>query len=134
MVKRHTIGNMTATIMPSDGEARKSEPLHHDHHVLRHGPLRIWRMVRSGGWAAAAAIAAKIGADDGKFAGKQWRDFAPHEVRLRETVQQENRRPGPARAYEDCGVARLDLGGREIIHGHLSPRGVEPIPHRDSSI
>ncbi len=65
---------------------------------------------------------------------RRWRDFAPHQVRLRETVQQENRRPGPARAHEDCGVARLDLGGREIIHGHLSPRGVEPIPHRDSSI
>src|SRR5215212_9508200 len=116
MVKGHAIGDATATIMSSDREARKSKPLHHGHHVLRHGSLRIWRMVPGGGRAAAAPVAAKIDADNRKVAGKQRRDAAPHQVRLRKAVQQENRRPGPVRAHENAGLTRLDLGGCEVIH------------------
>src|SRR3712207_8033924 len=119
MVKRHAIGDATATIMPSDREARKSKPLHHGHHVLGHGPLRIWRMVRGGDRAAAAPVAAKVGADDRKVAGEQRRDAAPHQVYLRKAVQQEDRRTEAVRAHEDAGLPRLDLGGYEVIH-HLS--------------
>jgi hypothetical protein len=46
--------------------------------VARHRPLRIGRMVRTGSWAAAAPIAAEIGADDGKVASQQRGDTAPH--------------------------------------------------------
>src|SRR5215204_3774766 len=116
MVKSHAIGDATATIMSSDREMRKSKPLHHGHHVLRHGSLRIWRMVPGGSRAAAAPVAAKIGADDLKVAGKQRRDAAPHQVCLRKAVQQENRRPGPVRAHENAGLTRLDLRGCEVIH------------------
>src|SRR5215210_1522760 len=120
MVKSHAIGDATATIMSSDREMRKSKPLHHGHHVLHHGSLRIWRMVPGGSRAAAAPVAAKIGADDRKVAGKQRRDAAPHQVCLRKAVQQENRRPGPVRAHENAGLIRLDLGGCEVIH-HFRP-------------
>src|SRR5829696_4124412 len=106
--------------MTSDREARKSKPLHHGHHVLRHGSLRIWRMVPGGGRAPAAPVAAKIGADDRKVAGKQRRDVAAHQVCLRKAVQQENRRPGPVRAHENACLTRLDLGGCEVIH-HFRP-------------
>src|SRR5215212_5851469 len=120
MVKSHAIGDATATIMSSDREARKSKPLHHAHHVLCHRSLRIWRMVPGGGQAAAAPVAAKIGADDRKVAGEQRRDAAPHQVCLRKAVQQEDRRPGPMRARENAGLTRLDLGACEVIH-HFRP-------------
>src|SRR5581483_12465164 len=58
MVKGHPIGDATAAIMASDREARKAEMLHHGHHVLRQGSLRIRGMVRRGDRTAAAPIAA----------------------------------------------------------------------------
>lgn len=116
MVKSHAIGDATATIMSRDREARKSKPLHDGHHVLRHGPLRIWCMVRRGDGTTAASVAAKIGADDREVASKQRRDAAPHQVCLWKAVQQEDRWPGTGRAHEDTGFTRLDLGGGEVIH------------------
>jgi hypothetical protein len=120
MVEGHAIGDAPATIVSGDREARKSKPLHHGHHVLRHRSLSIRRMAWVGGRATAAPVAAKIGADDSKVAGEQRRDAAPHQVRLREAVQQEDRRPGPAVAHEDAGLIRLDLAGCELIH-HFGP-------------
>src|SRR5215212_1804527 len=120
MVESHTIGNATVTIMSGDREARKSKPLHHGHHVLRHCSLCIWRVVGGGDWAAAAPVAAKIGADNRKIAGEQRRDAAPHQVCLRKSVQQEYRRPGPVRAHENACLTGPDLGGCEVIH-HFRP-------------
>src|SRR5437879_441221 len=94
MVKSHPIGDATATIVSRNREARKSKPLHNGHHVLRHGSLRIWCMVRRGDRAAAAPVAAKIGADDRQVASKKRRHAAPQQVCLRKAVQQEDRRPG----------------------------------------
>src|SRR5437773_11062211 len=116
MVKSHAISNATATVMPGDREARKAKPLHDDHHVLRHGALRIWCMVLGRGRATAAPIATQIGADYRKVTGKHRRDAAPHEVCLRKTVQQEDRRPGAGPARKDTGLARLDLSSLEVIH------------------
>src|SRR6059058_6020279 len=116
MVKSHAISNATATVMPGDREARKAKPLHDDHHVLRHGALRIWCMVLGRDRATAAPIATQIGADYRKVTGKYRRDAAPHQVCLRKTVQQEDRRPGPGPAHKDTGLARLDLGSFEVIH------------------
>jgi hypothetical protein len=73
-------------------------------------------MVPGGGRATAQPVAAKVGADYRKGAGEQRRDAAPHQVRLREAVQQEDRRPGPLRAHENAGLTRLDLGRCELIH------------------
>jgi len=135
VVKSHAIGDTTATIMPSDREARKPKPLHDDHHVLRHGSLRIGRMIRSGNRATTASVAAKVGADDGKIAGKHGRDAAPHQVCLRKAVQQENWRPGSGPADEDAGLTRLDLGSLEVVQ-HLEPCSLPRIratiygPHR----
>jgi hypothetical protein len=84
-------------------------------------------MVRGGDRAAAAPVAAKVGADDRKVAGEQRRDGAPHQVCLRETVQQEDWRTGAVRAYEDGCISRLDLGGREVIH-HFESCSVPSCP------
>ncbi len=109
MIECHAIGDAAAAIVPGDAEARKSEPLHHDDHVLRHGPLRIGRVIGRGRRAAALSIAAQIGAHDGELARQQRRDVAPHQVRLRKTVQQQQRRAGSRTAHEDAGFTGLDL-------------------------
>ena len=116
MVERQTIRNPTAAVVSGDREPRESEPLHHAHHVLRHGTLRVWRVVRRGRRTTAAPITAKIRADDREVTREQRRDAAPHQVRLRKAVQQENRRPAASRADEDRCVARVDLGRGEVVH------------------
>src|SRR5918997_1271018 len=120
VVEGHAVGDATAAIVSGDREAPEAESLHDGYHVLGHGSLRVRLMVPSGGRATAAPVAAKVGTDDRKVADKQRRDGAPHQVRLREAVQQEDRRPGPARAHENAGLIRLDLAGCELIH-HFGP-------------
>ena len=124
MIESHAIGDATAAIMPRDREVPEPKPLHDDHHVVRHGPLPIWRMIRRGDGAATAPVAAKIGADDRKVAGKDRRDAASHQVGLRKAVQQEDRGPGPVRAREDSGFTGLHLGGCGVIH--LCSPGAHP--------
>jgi hypothetical protein len=120
MVKSHPVGDATATIMPYDREAVEPEPLHHAHHVLGQGSLGIWHMVWGGGRAAAASVAAKVGAHDREVMGKQRSNAVPHQVCLREAVQQEDRQPRAVESDEDGGLARVDLGGCEVFH-HFGP-------------
>src|SRR4051812_31221444 len=120
MIKSHAVGDATATIVSSDRKARESKPLHHGHHVLCHGSLRIWCMVWGGDRTGAAPVAPQISADDRKVVGKQRRDAAPHQVCLRKAVQQEDRRSRSVRAYEDAGLTRLNLSACEVIH-HFRP-------------
>ena len=115
MVQRQAVGHAAAAIVAGDREAREAQPLHHGHHVLRHGALGIGRMVGVDGRAAAAAVAAQIGAHDRELAGEQRRDVAPHQVRLREAVQQEQRRPEARGAHEDGGIACVDLPAHETV-------------------
>ena len=70
LVESEAIGDTTATVMPRNREARKAELFHDDHHVARHSPLRIGRMIRGGGGTPAAAVAAKVSTDDRKAAGQ----------------------------------------------------------------
>src|SRR5437763_10348723 len=121
IIKGHAIRDATTTVMSRYREARKAKLLHDDHHVLCHGALRIWCVVRSGGRATAAPVATKIWADHRKATGKYRRDAAPHQVCLWKTVQQEDRRPGAGPARKDAGLARLDLGGFEVIHHSKIP-------------
>jgi hypothetical protein len=78
-------------------------------------------MIAGGHRATTAPITAKISADNSEVACKQRRHAAPHQVRLRKAVQQEDRRPGATRAHEDAGLARLNLGRCEVIH-HFKPK------------
>jgi len=127
VVESHAIGDATAAIMSDERKARKPKPLHHSHHVLRHGALRIGRMVWRGDRAAALPIAAKISADNGKVVRKQRRDAVPHQVSLRKAVQQENRRAQTQPAHEDTGLVRLNNLGFKVI----SSFGLCSFPHHE---
>src|SRR5262249_22305804 len=114
-----------ATIVSSDRKARKPKSFHDDYHVLRHGALRIWRVVRSRGRATTTSITTQIGAHDGEVAGKQRADPAPHQGCLPETRPKEDRQPGSGPAHKDTGLACLQLGSFERIH-HCRPSEFSP--------
>src|SRR5882672_1319440 len=59
----------------------------------------------------ALSVAVQIGSYDGKAARQQRRDAAPHQVRLRETMQQQDRRARSGSAHEYAGFTGLDFGG-----------------------
>src|SRR5262249_59255114 len=90
MIERETIRDAAATIMPRDRETRVPECFHHGHHIVRHRPLRIWRVIRTRGRTAAAAIAAQIRADHGEALSQRRGPRPPHQLRLRETMPHTN--------------------------------------------
>ncbi|WP_352729079.1 hypothetical protein [Mesorhizobium sp. M0276] len=77
-------------------------------------------MIRSRRRTGTAAIAAQIGADDAEPAGQRGRNVAPHQMRLRKAVQQQQRRPAAGTQREYDGVAGVDFRTLKIIeHGRL---------------
>jgi hypothetical protein len=58
---------------------------------------------------ATRAIAAQVGGDDGEPLGQRRRDPVPHQVRLRDAVQKQDRLPGPTPDAMDCGLRRRDV-------------------------
>ena len=97
MIERQPIGDPAAAIVPGDREAREPESHHDRHHVVRHRPLGVGRMVRIRGRTAAAAVAAQVGTDDGEVAREQRRHAAPHQVRLRKPCSRRTGGPDPPR-------------------------------------
>jgi hypothetical protein len=86
MIEGQAIGDAPAAIVPGDREAREAETLHDRHHVAREGALGVGRVVRRGGRAGAAAVAAQVGAHDGEAPRKARGHVAPHQVGLGEAV------------------------------------------------
>ncbi len=115
MIEREAVGYAAAAVVASDAELGEAQMLHYRHHVLRHGALGVRRMVRSGRRAATTAIAAQVGTDYGEAAGEQRRDVAPHQVRLREAVQQQDRRARAEAAHMDARFGRLHFKRVEIL-------------------
>src|SRR5256885_12372981 len=115
MVKRKTICNAAATIMPGDAEVLESEACHHSDHVPRHRTLRV-RLVSGGrSRTAALSIAPQVGANHGEPARQQRRHPPPHQVGLWGTVKKQDQRPGTTPADENAGLTGLDLILRELI-------------------
>src|SRR5262249_51424768 len=140
MIERETIRDAAATIMPRDRETRVPECFHHGHHIVRHRPLRIWRVIRTRGRTAAAAIAAQIRADHGEALSQHRGDSAPHQMRLRETMQQQDGQTGAEAAYEDAGAGALHFERLErlecrcrVRHGWL-PGALVSLTNSDQRI
>src|SRR5438094_3826804 len=115
MVKRKTICNATATVMPGDTEVLESEACHHSDHVPRHRTLRVRLVIGCRSRTAALSIAAQVGANHGEAARQQGRHPPPHQVGLWETVKKQDRRPGTTPADENAGFTGLHLSLRELI-------------------
>ncbi|CAM4468875.1 hypothetical protein NONI108955_31735 [Nocardia ninae] len=82
--------------MAGEGEASVAEGAGDGDDVGGHGALGVGGAVDVGGLVA-VAVTAQVGADDGVVGGEVGGDVAPHEVGLREAVQQHD---GAARAAD----------------------------------
>ena len=94
--------------------------------VLRHGALRIGRVVGRRCRLRTVAVAAQVRADDRVGFGKLRRDPVPHHVRLRMAVKQEERRAAAAMPKVDRRTGCLDAGRGEIFE--------HPVRLRQSSL
>lgn len=92
MVEGHAVPNASAAIVSDDRELVESEVPHHFHLILRGGAFGMAGMIFAVRRFAAVAIAAKIGGDHRELLGQPRRDLVPLDVRLRKTVEQQNRR------------------------------------------
>ena len=91
MVERHPVRDPASSVVTRYRESPKSQLLHDGHHVQRHGTLRIRQMIDGRDRASAVAIAAKVGANHRELLLEKRQHAAPHEARLREAVQEEER-------------------------------------------
>jgi hypothetical protein len=98
-----------------DREAGEAEVLHHPDHVRGHRALRVRRVVGRARRRAARAIAAQVRADDAEPVGERRGHAVPHELRLGEAVEQEDRRPVAAAPSRDGRLARIDERALEAV-------------------
>ena len=82
------VGDPRAAVVAHDVEAVEPERRHRPALVLRHRPLGVGRVVGGGGRLAAVAVSAQVGGGDREPLRQPRRDMAPHEARLRVSVQE----------------------------------------------
>ncbi len=115
VVEGHAVGDARAAVVPDHGEAVEAELLHHPHLIRGHGALRVGRVVGRGLGLGAVAVAAQVGGDHGEGSGEARRHPVPHDVGLREAVEQEKGRARAAGHQVDGGVRQADLPVRESL-------------------
>ena len=123
MVERQPIADAPAAIMTHEREMDVTECLHRLDHRLCHGALRIGPVIVGRRRDRRPAIARQTKENDGAVAGDLGGDPVPHDLRLRKTVQQEDRRPRPGRAGEQAAGTRVEPMGRKsgkkvVADGH----------------
>ena len=96
MIEREAISDTPAAIVPDDIEAIVAERGHHLGHIERHRALGVGQMFRVGRRLAAVAIAAQIGNHQGELLREARRDLMPDDVILWISVDEQQRRSGPA--------------------------------------
>ena len=90
--------------MADDRETVEAERRHHHDRIARERPLRL---IEHGG--ARISDAAQIGRDHGEPGNEAGDDLSPTRPGLRETVQQQDRRPGASYRYRQFCAARADV-------------------------
>ena len=93
MVERHAVGDAPAAVVPGDREARVPELRHRGDEVRRERALAVSGVVAADRRAERGAVAGEVGDHEREPVGQQRRGRVPHEVRLGEPVEQEQRRP-----------------------------------------
>jgi hypothetical protein len=102
MVERRAISHSSAPVVPDDGKSVMAEPRHHLHKERRHVALAHPAL---GG--IASAVAREIRRDDRERRSQNGSDVAPHDARLRKTMQEDDRRPAARAANEDRSAVRV---------------------------
>jgi hypothetical protein len=83
----------------------------------------VRRVVRRARWRAAVAEAAEVGGDHGEALGEPRRHPMPHEMRLGDAVQQQDRRTVAAPAPVDRRTGGGDVERFETIEHGVDPFG-----------
>ena len=97
MIERQAVRDAPAAIVAAHEEsASMPEAAHQLDHVARHRALAVRRVIGRGRRLGRVAVAAQIGHDERIACRQARRDPVPDRVRLRETVQQQQRRALPA--------------------------------------
>jgi hypothetical protein len=92
VIESQTMRRASAPIVPYEREFLKSQIPHHFHLILRHCPLRVREMVSASRRLTAVSVAAQIRHHHKIVLRQCRRDLAPEHMRLRNTVQQKQRR------------------------------------------
>ena len=123
-VARQAMRDAAAPIVADDMEAEIAERRHHFGHVEGHGALRIVGVPRHAARLRRIAVAAQVGAHHGVVARELRRDLVPHGVRLRITMQHQDRRAVAADLEIDHRAARAQAtrleSREERAHGLTS--------------
>jgi len=115
VVECHPVRAPRAPVVADHGEPVVSQRAHHLHLLGGEDAHGVRRVVRRAQRRGAGAVAAQVGGHDGVSLGEDRCDPVPHEVRLRDAVQQQDGRAGPAAAAVDAG----DVDPLEArVHGH----------------
>lgn len=92
MVQRQAMRDPRAAVVCGDEEAFVAESVHQRRHVGGHAALAVVRMIGVAWRLARVAVAAQIRKYEPEVRREPLRDALPHRMRLREPVQQQQRR------------------------------------------
>ena len=118
MIERHPVSDARAAIVRAHEEFIEAEMAHDRDLIGRHRALGIRQMRGVAGRFAGRAVTAQIGRDNGEVRGELRGATLPDQMRLRMTVQKQQRRPCSSLHSENVDIAHGDAKGREILEGH----------------
>ena len=127
VVERHPVRHTGAAVVADHGEPVEAERRHQRDLVRGHRLERVPGVVVARGRPARVAVAAQVRRDDGAVAGQLGGDPVPHDVALREAVQQQDGRPVAAADRVDAHAGSGDVG-------HLDVDRLEPRPEHAATV
>src|SRR5690606_367261 len=119
-VEGETVADAAAPVMAGDRKHLVPEGLHDLNHVLRHRPLGIGEVVRIIGRAGTCSVPPKIRKYDSETAREGGRQLVPHDMRLRISVQEQERWTVAAKPQEYLRTEGRDApfleAGKQLAH------------------
>ena len=108
MIEGEPIGDASAPVVTRQRKPIEAEACHHLDHVARHCPFGVRRMIGRGGRLPARAITSQVGADHREIRRQRGRHRAPHDVRLRKAMEQQQRGTASRMTDEDLRLIHFD--------------------------
>ena len=121
MIERKPVADPRPTVMRDDSEPVMPDLRHDLDHVPGHLAFGVVDMLRIGRGPQTRSVTAEVGDDQRKRIHQQRSQAVPLDMRLRESVQQQQRVAPTADAAMDRGILATDIVCRESLeHGHHS--------------